>query len=76
MLLTMLLNTIINLVSVFINKFTLSVMTLNNDIYLLFIAFILFIASTLLPLLLCSIAITFYHCSFYEQMYQLRIIII
>ena len=35
----MLLKTIINLVSLFVNKFTLSVMTFNNVIYLLFIAF-------------------------------------
>ena len=36
----MLLNTIINLESIFVNKFALSIMTLNNVIYLLFIAFL------------------------------------
>ena len=36
----MLLNTIINLESIFVNKFAPSIMTLNNVIYLLFIAFL------------------------------------
>ena len=35
----MLLNTIINVVSIFVNKFTLSIITLNNVIYLSFIVF-------------------------------------
>ena len=36
----MLVNAIINLVSFFVNKFTLSIMTSNNVIYFLFIAFL------------------------------------
>ena len=35
----MLLKTIINLVSLFVNKFTFSIMTFNNVIFFLFIAF-------------------------------------
>ena len=53
----MLLNAIINLVSFFVNKFTLSIMTLNNVIYC---CCLLHFCSILLLLLLCSITIALY----------------
>ena len=67
----MLVNAIINLVSFFVNKFTLSIMTLNNVIYFLFIAFLQYFTA--------FVIVQYYHCTlsitFKEQVYQLRIVI-
>ena len=49
-----LLNTIINLGSIFVNKFTLSIMTLHNVIYLLFIIYFIYLSIVFCSLCCCA----------------------